>query len=108
MENRHGLIIDARLTQANGTMLRDLTGSGRVTVSVDKAYDTSGFVRAAREINVTPHVAQNINEQRGSNIDARTTRHVGYWISQVIRKRIGANINPDGSPKGGTRVDDFR
>jgi hypothetical protein len=33
-------------------------------------------------------VAQNINEHRGSNIDARTTRHLGYAISQVIRKRI--------------------
>ncbi len=32
--------------------------------------------------------AQNINAHRGSNIDAPTTRHAGYEISQVIRKRI--------------------
>jgi len=32
-------------------------------------------------LNVTPHVAQNITKQRGSNIDARTTGHVGYAIS---------------------------
>jgi Transposase DDE domain len=96
MENRNGLIVDARLTQANGTaeieaaldMLSELPGSGRITVGADKAYDTGGFVAAARDINLTPHVAQNINEQRGSNIDARTTRHAGYRISQVIRKRI--------------------
>jgi hypothetical protein len=37
---------------------------------------------------VTPHVAQNISAHRGSNIDARTTRHAGYEISQMIRKRI--------------------
>ena len=44
------------------------------------------------EINVTPHVTQNINEHRGSNFDARTTRHPGYQISLVVRKGIeGAN-----------------
>ena len=37
---------------------------------------------------MTPHVAQNVNAHRGSNIDARTTRRAGYAISQVIRKRI--------------------
>ena len=47
-----------------------------------------GFVAGAREINVTPHVTQNINGRRGSNIDAGTTRHPGYAVSQVIRKRI--------------------
>lgn len=37
---------------------------------------------------VTPHVAQNIERRGGSAIDARTTRHPGYAVSQVIRKRI--------------------
>jgi len=96
MENRHGLVVDADLTKATGTaepeaalaMLSELPGEGRVTVGADKAYDTAGFVAGARQLNVTPHVAQNINEHRGSNIDARTTRHPGYAMSQVIRKRI--------------------
>jgi IS5 family transposase len=96
MENRYGLIVDARLSQANGTaepeaalaMLGDLPGEHRVTVGTDKAYDTAAFVASAREIKVTPHVTQNINEHRGSNIDARTTRHAGYRSSLVIRKRI--------------------
>jgi len=96
MENRNGLIVDARLTRATGTaepeaalaMLGDVPGRRRISVGADKAYDTAAFVAAAREINVTPHVTQNITEYRGSNIDARTTRHVGYRISQVIRKRI--------------------
>ena len=53
-----------------------------------KAYDTAAFVAAAREMNVTPHVTQNITGHRGSNIDERTTRHSGYPISLTIRKRI--------------------
>ena len=60
----------------------------RVTVGADKAYDTKGFVKACREINVTPHVAQNTHRNGGSAIDARTTRHVGYEVSQRKRKRI--------------------
>ena len=96
MENRSGLIVDACLSKATGTaepeaalsMLGDLPGGRRVTVGADKAYDTVAFVAAAREINVTPHVTQNINGHRGSNIDERTTRHPGYLISLTIRKRI--------------------
>ena len=96
MENRNGLIVNAQLTQATGTaepeaalaMLGDVPGGHRVTVGADKAYDTAAFVAAARQINVTPHVTQNSNDHRGSNIDQRTTRHDGYRISLVIRKRI--------------------
>ena len=96
MENRNGLVVDARLTHATGraepqaalAMLGDVPGAARTTVGADKAYDIAAFVAAARELKVTPHVAQNINAHRGSNIDARTTRHPGYQISQVIRKRI--------------------
>jgi transposase len=96
MENRNGLVVDARLTLATGkaepeaalAMLAGLPGGHRVTVGADKAYDTAGFVAAARETNATPHVTQNISAHRGSNIDARTTRHPGYEISLRIRKRI--------------------
>jgi transposase len=96
MENRHGLVVDARLTHATGTaereaaldMLGDLPAGFRITVGADKAYDTQDFVADARDLGVTPHVAQNITPQRGSNIDGRTTRHPGYRVSQVIRKRI--------------------
>jgi transposase len=98
MENRHGLIVDARLTHATGTaepeaalaMLEIRPGTARVTVGADKNYDTAAFVDTARQLNATPHVAQNITAYRGSNIDGRTTRHAGYRISQVIRKRIEA------------------
>ena len=37
---------------------------------------------------VTPHVAQNLKRPGGSAIDARTTQHPGYAISQRKRKRI--------------------
>ena len=43
--------------------------------------------RGLRFMEATPHVAQNGNRRR-SRIDARTTRHAGYGVSQVKRKRI--------------------
>jgi IS5 family transposase len=51
-----------------------------------KGYDAANFVMELREINVTPHIAQNTT--RRSAIDRRTTRHAGYTASQRIRKRI--------------------
>jgi len=95
MENRNGLAVDERLTHATGTaereaavqMLVDQPGGARKSVGADKAYDSAAFVAACREIGVTPHVAQN-DTNRSSAIDARTTRHGGYAVSQVIRKLI--------------------
>lgn len=54
--------------------------SRRITVGADKAYDSSDFVRTARELNVTPHVTKN-DKGRSSNLDRRTTRQLGYGIS---------------------------
>jgi IS5 family transposase len=96
-DNRHGLVVNVQASAADGTaerevaaqMLADVAGPGkRVTVGADKAYDTKGFVKACREINVTPHVAQNTKRNGGSAIDGRTTRHPGYEISQRRRRRI--------------------
>jgi transposase len=95
MENRGGLVIDEQLTQASGTaereaalaMLAEQSGSRRKTVGADKAYDQAPFVEGCREINVTPHVAQNTTS-RSSAIDKRTTRHPGYLVSLTIRKLI--------------------
>ena len=44
-------------------------------------------VRELRQMNITPHVAQN-NTNRSSAIDGRTTRQAGYAISQQKRKRV--------------------
>ena len=95
MENRNGLVVAARLTQASGTaereagleMIRARAGGRRVTLGGDKNYDVRSFVAALRQERVTAHVAQNTSARR-SAIDARTTRHAGYGVSQRIRKRI--------------------
>jgi transposase len=94
IENRNGLIVDARLTEANGTaertaaleMIEANAGTGG-TVGADKNYDTADFVAGCRERGCTPHVAQN-NANRRSAIDGRTTRHPGYAVSQIKRKRV--------------------
>lgn len=96
VENGNGLIVDAEVLQANGTAERDaalvmmekLPGTKAVTVGGDKGFDTRGFVAECRNLRVTPHVAQNHARAGGSAIDARTTRHAGYRISQRKRKRI--------------------
>jgi len=118
MENRSKLAVDTRVTLASGKaeqeaalqMLRELPGTQPKTVGADKAYDTTEFVSACREINVTPHVAQNTYEydtktgkraRRESRIDARTTRYPGYALSQVIRKMI-ETLFGDSKQHGGT------
>ena len=96
VENRKGLIVDAEVFQANGTaerdaarwMLQKIPGSQPVTMGGDKGFDTQGFVAECRNLQVTPHVAQNHARPGGSAIDGRTTRHAGYAISQKKRKRI--------------------
>lgn len=95
MENRNGLVLDARVTPATGTaerkaaleMILNIPGKRRVTVGADKGYDTEGFVAALRSMSATPHVAQN-NTRRKSAVDHRTTRHPGYEASGKVRKRI--------------------
>lgn len=96
VENRNGLIVNAELLQANGRaerdaallMLEQVPGDSRITVGGDKGFDTAEFVDQCRHMNVTPHVAQNDGRRGGSAIDARTTRHAGYKVSQKKRKRI--------------------
>jgi transposase len=96
VENRNGLIVNTEVFEANGTaerdaalvMLEQIPGTKQVTVGGDKAYDTADFVAECRNLKVTPHVAQNLERPGGSAIDARTTQHVGYAISQRKRKRI--------------------
>lgn len=99
MENRHGLAVDVLVTEANGraereaglkmlSRLRQRHRKRRLTLGADKGYDTGDFVEGCRDLGVTPHVAQNINPQRGSRIDGRTVTHLGYLASQRIRKRV--------------------
>jgi hypothetical protein len=95
MENRSGLVIAARLTQATGVaeraaanrLIENVPGRHRITVGADRAYDTRDFVAGLRRLNATPHVAQNVSG-RSSRVDRRTVRHPGYAASQRARKRI--------------------
>ncbi len=96
MENRNGLIVKAAASLATGkaerevaaNLLADLPSMKKRTVGADKNYDTAGFVEDCRAMNITPHVARNDNRTGGSAIDGRTSRHIGYEISQRIRKRV--------------------
>jgi hypothetical protein len=103
MENRNGVAVGGRITQANGTaerracetLLKQMTKeTGKTTtVGADKTYDTADHVAALRKLGVIPHVAQNGTQtktgvRRKSAIDARTTRHAGYAMSQTRRKMI--------------------
>jgi len=77
MENRNGPIVDARLTEANGT-------EERLRTALDMIEDNAGpaapwarqelrnrdFVAGCRERGCTPHVSQNMPPP--SAIDART------------------------------------
>ena len=65
----------------------------RICAGEDKAYDTADHVAALRDLEVTPHVAQNnsptkTGKSRRSAIDGRTTRHRGYRLSQSRRAMI--------------------
>jgi transposase len=102
MENRNGLVVATRLTQASGTAEREAAltmieshrpGRRRITLGADKAYDVEKFVHGLRERRVTPHIAidghvRKSGKPRKTAVDRRTTRHPGYAISQVVRKRI--------------------
>jgi transposase len=97
MENRHGLLVDLRVSHAHGRAEREvalqmvddaLPRDRRITLAGDKNYDTRDYVAGCRERNVVPHVAQNRHAHRRSAIDARTTRHPGYAVSQRVRKRV--------------------
>ncbi len=94
MENRNGFAVGGALTLATGSAEREaaltLLGPGHrrraTTLGCDKAYDSADFVRSCREKGVTPHVCQNTTNRR-SAIDGRTTRHVGYAMSQAARRQ---------------------
>jgi transposase len=96
-ENRHSLLLDLQVEPADGSAERRaavamvderLAGGGRLTLGGDKGYDTRAFVACCRQLKVTPHLTQNLARPGGSALDARTTRHPGYGISQRIRQRI--------------------
>jgi transposase len=95
IEHRSGLIVKTAVTPATGhgerdaalVMIETLPSAHRITVAADKGYDTRDFVAELRHMGVTPHIAQHTAGRR-SAIDARTTRHRGYAVSQRKRKLV--------------------
>lgn len=91
LDNRHGLVANVAVTAATGTAEREAAllllaeAPHAATVGGDKGFDVPSFVAGVRALGVTPHVAQ---KQKYTAIDARTTRHEGYAISQRKRKLI--------------------
>ncbi len=103
MENRSGLIVDARLTRVSGhaerlaalEMVEHVAERPcAITLGADRGYDAADFVEELRTLNVRPHVAQNTSGRR-SAIDKRTTRHPGLW-----QKPASAQTH-----RGGIRLD---
>jgi hypothetical protein len=98
MENRNGLLVDLQVTRATGTCEREAAAEmlrrqarKRIkpkTLGGDKGYDTIDFVGKLRRWRITPHISANTERRGGSTIDGRTTRHIGYSISQRIRKKV--------------------
>jgi transposase len=91
IENRNGLVVATSLSQATGTaerqaaleLMKGATKAQGTTLAADKSYDTKDFVTECRDAGITPHVAA---KKKHSAIDGRTTRHIGYAISQRRRK----------------------
>ena len=92
MENRNGIAVNGCVTVADGraeveaavAMVEEIPGEHRVSLGGDKNYDTKEFVQEMHDHQVTPHLALKAT----TIIDARTTRHPGYAISQQKRKRV--------------------
>lgn len=93
MENRNGLLVDFRISDAltrnerevGLAMLADVNAGAHPTVGGDRGYNHRAFVDGCRERGFSPHVAQ---KKAFNAIDRRTTRHSGYEVSQWIRKRV--------------------
>jgi transposase len=92
MENRNGIAVNGCVTPAEGraepqaalAMVEEIPGEHRVTLGADKGYDSKEFVQELRDHQITPHIAC----KQTTIIDARTTRHPGYVVSQQKRKRV--------------------
>lgn len=96
MENRNGLLVDVVITDATifepkaAAPLLDRRRRARQrmsTLGADKGYCNKAFVELLRQRQVAPHIAR-IEGRSTPGLDARTTRHNGYAISQRKRKRI--------------------
>ncbi len=99
-DNRHGLVVDAMATRADGYAEREaakvMIAKARhaladsrveVTLGADKGYDAKEFIAELQRLNVTPHVAQN-KSGRSSAVPDEIAQSEGYALSQRKRKLI--------------------
>lgn len=97
-DNRHGLILDACLENADGYAEReaalkmldrqyDEQGIAPRTLGADKAYHSQDFIDGLRKRRISPHVAERA-DRKLKGLDARTTRQPSYELSQKKRKLV--------------------
>jgi len=100
-ENRHGLVVGARVTQA-GTraereaaleMMQEVRQRNRgtvLTLGADKGYQEEKFIAALRALRVVPHVAEYEKPSRHwpNWLTAKERSDPGYRLSQRRRKRV--------------------
>ncbi len=96
MENRNGLCVDLAVRAATATeteaakemLARQARKRVRpASLGGDKGYHTKDFIAHLRSKKIAPHIAQ-IEGRKTPGLDARTTRHRSYAISQRKRKRV--------------------
>ena len=99
-DNRHGLIANAMVTQADGYAEREAAKAmisdarqalgnddREVTLGADKGYDAQEFIDACVAMKVTPHVAQNKAGRKSAAPD-EIAQTAGYALSQRTRPLI--------------------
>jgi IS5 family transposase len=99
-DNRHGLVVNAMVTQADGRAEREAAKAmisdarqcvagldTEVTLGADKGYDAAEFIEELQRLKVTPHVAQNKSGRRSAVPDEIAATE-GYAQSQRKRKLI--------------------
>jgi IS5 family transposase len=99
-DNRHGLVVNAMVTHADGyaereaakAMIKDARQAAadpeiEVTLGADKGYDAAEFIEELQRLKVTPHVAQNKSGRRSAVPDEIASTE-GYALSQRKRKLI--------------------
>ena len=98
-DNRHGLVVNAMVTHADGFAEREAAKkmisdarraapkAAEVTLGADKGYDAKEFIEALDGLKVKPHVAQNKSGRR-SAVPDEIAGTEGYALSQRKRKLI--------------------
>jgi hypothetical protein len=96
MKNRSGLCTDVQIPDSRmsepkvAQQLLARLRRKRIHANMlgaDKGYHSKAFVEHLREDWIRPHIAR-INGRKTPGLDARTTRHASYQVSQRTRKRL--------------------